>query len=75
LREGAYSEVRASGDVWVFTRGSEFLVALNLGDAPASVAASGSIAIATSRARDGEAVDGTLTLGPREGALVRVARD
>jgi alpha-glucosidase len=75
LRDGAYLEVRASGDVWVFTRGDAFVVALNLGDAPASVEASGTIAIATARGRDGEAVSGTLTLGPREGAVVRTARD
>ena len=33
---------------------------------------SGSVEIGTDRARDGEAVDGTLALGPWEGALVRL---
>jgi hypothetical protein len=47
-------------------------VALNLGAAPASVEANGSIVLGTARARDGEAVDGTLMLAPREGAVVRV---
>jgi alpha-glucosidase len=75
LSEGAYVEVRASGDLWVYTRGEGVLVALNLGDDEASVAASGEIAVCTARSRDGEAVRGTLTLGPREGAVVRVARD
>ena len=72
LRTGAYEEVRAADDVWVYRRGDDFLVALNLGDAEASIEASGVIAIATRRARDGEPVAGTLALGPREGAVVRV---
>jgi alpha-glucosidase len=72
LRTGAYVEVRASGDVWVYRRGEGFLVALNLGSADTSFEARGEIAIGTRRARDGEPVEGTLTLGPREGAVVRV---
>jgi hypothetical protein len=32
----------------------------------------GTVEICTDRARDGEAVDGTLALGPWEGALVRM---
>ena len=35
-------------------------------------ASTGTVAIGTDRARDGEAVDGALALGPWEGALVRV---
>jgi alpha-glucosidase len=73
LRTGGYVEVRASGDVWVYRRGDGFLVALNLGSAETSVEARGEIAIGTRRARDGEPVEGTLTLGPREGAVVRVS--
>src|SRR5512133_1055373 len=72
LRTGAYAEVRASDDVWVYRRGDEYLVALNLGDAGASVPARGAVAIGTDRSRDGEPVDGTLALGPREGAVVRL---
>jgi hypothetical protein len=71
LRVGAYAEVRASDDFWVFRRGEGFVVALNLGSGAASVPVSGTIAIGTRRARDGERVDGTLALGPREGAVVR----
>jgi alpha-glucosidase len=71
LRVGAYAEVRASDDVWVFRRGEGFVVALNFGDADASINARGVVAIGTDRSRDGEAVDGTLALGPREGAVVR----
>jgi alpha-glucosidase len=72
LRTGAYAEVRASDDVWVYRRGDGFLVALNLGDAGTSVPAHGAVAIGTDRSRDGEPVDGTLALGPREGAVVRL---
>jgi alpha-glucosidase len=74
LRTGAYVEVRADGEVWVFQRGNGFLVALNVGSMGASVEARGTIALATRRARDGEAVEGTLTLGPREGAVVRIGQ-
>jgi alpha-glucosidase len=74
LRVGAYAELRAAGEVWVYSRGSGFLVALNLGSSAASVpvSAPGAVAIGTSRERDGEAVSGTLALGPGEGAVVRL---
>ncbi len=72
LRTGSYAEVRASDDVWAYRRGDGFLVALNLGDADAAVPVSGVVAVGTDRSRDGEAVDGTLALGPREGAVVRL---
>jgi alpha-glucosidase len=71
LRTGAYVEVRASEDVWVYRRGEGFLVALNLGARAASVPVSGVLAIGTDRSRDGETVDATLALGPHEGAVVR----
>jgi alpha-glucosidase len=74
LRGGAYAQVAAdAGGLWAYRRGGRFLVALNLGAADASVDAEGTIAIATRRDRDGEAVAGSLALGPGEGAVVRVA--
>jgi len=73
LRAGAYSEVRAAGGVWVYRRGERHLVALNCGNEESKVPAQGHIAIATRRERDGEAIERTLTLGPREGAVVRLA--
>jgi alpha-glucosidase len=73
LLTGDYSQVRASGDVWVYRRGSGHLVALNCGDEASEVPADGSIVIATRRSRDGEAVDGRLVLAPGEGAVVRLA--
>jgi alpha-glucosidase len=73
LRTGAYAQVSASDEVWLYRRGSAFLVALNLGDSEAAVPARGTVVVGTRRARDGEGVDGTLALGPREGAVMRLS--
>jgi alpha-glucosidase len=72
LLTGAYSEVRASDDLWVYRRGSRHLVALNCGTEEKEIPVTGGIVIATRRSRDGEAVDGTLALGPHEGAVLRL---
>jgi alpha-glucosidase len=74
LRTGAYEQDLAEAGVWAYRRGHRFLVALNLGNADASVAARGTIAVGTRRERDGEAVQGTLALGPGEGAVLRLAQ-
>jgi alpha-glucosidase len=74
LRTGAYAETLVDGGLWAFRRGDGFLVALNLGSEEAAVEAAGTIAIATRRERDGERVEGTLTLAPGEGAIVRLRR-
>ncbi len=70
LRAGAYRRVPASDTVWVYRRGDRHLVALNFSDAPASVRASGTIAISTVRDRDGQSVSDGLSLGPWEGVVV-----
>jgi alpha-glucosidase len=71
LRTGAYSELEAPDGAWAFRRGERAAVALNLSGARASVAGvRGRIAIATDRARDGEAVDDRVELGPWEGVVV-----
>jgi alpha-glucosidase len=72
LRTGEYAELIADDGLWAYRRGTDFFVALNLGDGPRSVAGRGTIAIATRRERDGETVDGKLALGPGEGVVVRV---
>jgi alpha-glucosidase len=72
LLAGEYAEVRASDGVWVYRRGERHLVALNCGNEESEVPVTGSVVIATRRSRDGEAVDGTLALGGREGAIVRL---
>ncbi len=73
LREGGHRALDTDGSVWAWQRGEGVLVALNLGDAPASVATSGAIRLCTDRTRDGEAVDGSLALAPRQAAVVTLA--
>jgi hypothetical protein len=49
------------------------LVAVNFGAADATATnVRGTVRIGTDRSRDGQAVDGTLTLGPNEGAVVQL---
>ena len=74
LRAGSYEQVAIDEGLWAYRRGDGFLVALNLGPAPASVPADGTIAIATQRERDGEAIAGSLLLAPGEGAVLRLAQ-
>jgi alpha-glucosidase len=70
LTTGAYATLPAPAGAWAWARGDGHAIALNLSDAPVVVdAVSGRIAIATDRARDGEAVDG-IRLGPSEAAVV-----
>jgi alpha-glucosidase len=71
LRGGPYAELRNEGGLWAYRRGDGVTVALNLSDAEGSLdGIHGRIALATDRARDGEAVGGALTLGPWSGAVV-----
>ena len=71
LRAGGYRRVAAEGGLWAWQRGERVIVTLNLGDDPARLdTANGIVRIGTQRERDGERVEGSLTLGPREGAIV-----
>jgi alpha-glucosidase len=71
LRSGAYAQLDAPEGAWAYRRGDATTVALNLSDAPVTIAGPrGRVAIGTDRARDGEAVDGALVLAPWEGAVV-----
>ncbi|MDQ6853485.1 MAG: alpha-amylase family glycosyl hydrolase [Actinomycetota bacterium] len=71
LRTGAYARLAAEGGLWAWRRGERTVVALNLGDDPAELQVpNGMVRIATQRERDGERVEGALTLGPWEGAIV-----
>jgi len=74
LRSGAYERVEAPDGAWAWRRGDRFAVALNLGGGEATVAgATGRVAIATDRARDGEEVAGAVRLGPFEGVVVELS--
>jgi len=71
LRVGSYASLPAPEDVWAWRRGRRVAVAVNLGGEQRSIASGpGVIAAATHTARQGEAVESTLVLGPWEGALV-----
>jgi glycosidase len=75
LSGGGYESLVTPDGLWAFRRGGRFVVALNLSDTAGAVdlpSAGGRIRIATRRERDGEAVDGPLTLGPWEAAVVEL---
>ncbi len=72
LRTGLWRAVDAPADVLAYTRGDGHLVALNLGDASATVGTGpGSVVIGTDRARDGEVVADGLALPGRSGVVLR----
>ncbi len=73
LTSGSYATLPAPAGAWAWRRGERFVIALNLSAAPVAVdGVSGRVAVATDRARDGEAVDGTVQLGPYEGVVVEL---
>jgi alpha-glucosidase len=70
LRSGPYQHVPSPDGAWVWRRGRDTTIALNLSDKPVRVPAiRGTIVINTMRSRDGERVDGGLGLSPWEGAI------
>ena len=71
LRAGGYETLPAPEGAWAWRRGEGHAVALNLSDTEVTVEGlSGRVVIATDRARDGEAVDGSLTLAAWQGAVI-----
>ena len=71
LATGAWHAVPAPDGVLAYRRGDATVVALNLGDMPATVdGVTGTVRIGTRRARGGESVAGSVTLGPAEGVVV-----
>jgi alpha-glucosidase len=75
LRFGCYVTLPCSDDrLWAWRRGERVVVALNLSDDGVTVPdVTGTIRVATERARDGEAVDGSLHLAPWSAAIVVTA--
>ena len=68
LAVGTYRSLPSPTDTWVFGRGTGTVVALNMSDAATEIdGLGGSITLATDRAVEGTAVDGTLTLAPWSG--------
>jgi alpha-glucosidase len=71
LSTGAYAPLPAPAGAWAWRRGERFAVALNLSDSEIAVeGVEGRVAVATERARDGEAIDGRVRLGPYEAVVV-----
>jgi hypothetical protein len=73
LRGGAYETLAAPEGAWAWRRGERTAAAVNLSAAEVEVAGlEGVVLVGTDRARDGEAVDGVLRLGPWEGAVIEL---
>jgi alpha-glucosidase len=73
LKTGAFASLDAPDDVLAYRRGERTLVALNLGTGAATLDdVHGTVRVGTQRARDGERVEGALTLAAGEGAVVLV---
>jgi alpha-glucosidase len=73
LRAGDYERIEAPEGAWAYRRGARAVVALNLSGAPVTVPGmTGRVAVATDRARDGEALTGSVDLGPWEGVVAVV---
>jgi len=71
LRGGSYQTLPAPDGAWAWRRGDGTAAAVNLSGAEVEVAGlGGSVLVATDRSRDGERVDGTLRLGPWQGAVL-----
>jgi alpha-glucosidase len=71
LRGGDYRALETSGSVWAWQRGRDVVVALNLSDEVASIDVEGTVSLSTDRSRDGESVEGALTLSAWEGVVLR----
>jgi alpha-glucosidase len=75
LRFGSYGAIDAPEDLWVFSRGFETIVALNLSDATAVARLDpGRILLGTDRDRNGASVGADTPLGPWEAIVVERSR-
>jgi alpha-glucosidase len=75
LSGGDYRPLPAPDGLWAFQRGERFVVVLNLSDAAGVVdvaSDSGTIRVATDRGRDGEPVEGAVTVRPWEALVVEL---
>ena len=71
LRTGSYTTTAAPDGVWAWRRGTRHVVAVNLGDAARTLSnLTGRIAIATDRARDRDAITGSLRVQPWEALVI-----
>ena len=71
LHAGTFRSLAAPEGCWAFARGEATVVAVNLCEARVEVPElDGSVLLCTDRRRDGEAVEGALSLGPWQAAIV-----
>lgn len=75
LHSGPYRALPSPDGAWVYLRGSEFAVALNMSEHDVEAACpDGKVVISTLRSHDGRVVDGGATmLSPYEGIVLAVA--
>jgi glycosidase len=67
---GTYTSLDGPDGVWVWRRGQGTVVAANYSDDEVVLAeVEGTLALGTDRRRDGEAIGGTLRLGPWEAVV------
>jgi alpha-glucosidase len=72
LQTGGYDELPTPPGSWVWRRGGDVVVALNLGPTTVEIDdLTGSIVLGTMREREGDEIVGRLTLAPHEGVVVR----
>ena len=72
LVEGAYTPLEAPEGAWAFARGEGHAVALNLAPEPRVVEGlEGEVVLASRRGREGEAIDGRITLAPWDAVVLR----
>jgi alpha-glucosidase len=70
LRNGTYRQLPSPDGTWAWQRGRDTMIALNLSDQAVRLPSiGGRLVISTTRSREGERVDGGLTLSPWEGAI------
>jgi alpha-glucosidase len=74
LQLGAYHPVKSPAGVWAWRRGESVLVALNMQDSEAALEMVGTVAVDTTRRREGERLEGRLELLPWEGVVLIGAR-
>ena len=71
LHAGAYDALEGPEGVWAWRRGEGTVVAVNHGDASATLPIGrGEILVSTERSRDGERVDGAVRFDPWEAVVI-----
>ncbi len=72
LRGGSYEELPAPDGAWVWRRGENVVVAINLGGEHVEIdGVEGQVELSTTREREGESLDGAFRLDASEGVVVQ----